>query len=115
MKKYLTISLALVLGLSFQLVFAADLNEETKTPHQEQQEGNRKSNQSGIGLDDGYGSQTQDEQELTSDDDEITNVSYSTSEVVREDADSVEDDSVSKYNFIFYFLYKFKYDSEESP
>lgn len=27
--------------------------------------------------------------------------------------DSVEDDSVSKYNFIFYFLYKFKYDQEE--
>ena len=25
-------------------------------------------------------------------------------------ADSTEDDSVSKYNFIFYFLYKYKYD-----
>ena len=30
------------------------------------------------------------------------------------DQDSVEDESVSKYNFIFYFLYKFKYDHEES-
>ena len=27
--------------------------------------------------------------------------------------DSIEDDSVSKYNFIFHFLYKFKYDQEE--
>ncbi len=28
------------------------------------------------------------------------------------ESDSVEDDSVSKYNFIFYFLYKFKYEAE---
>ena len=28
------------------------------------------------------------------------------------DQDSLEDDSVNKYNFIFYFLYKFKYDQE---
>ena len=30
------------------------------------------------------------------------------------DQDSIEDDSVNKYNFIFYFLYKFKYDHEET-
>ena len=30
------------------------------------------------------------------------------------DQDSVEDDSVSKYNFIFHFLYKFKYDHEDA-
>lgn len=30
------------------------------------------------------------------------------------DQDSVEDDSVSKYNFIFHFLYKFKYDHEDT-
>lgn len=29
------------------------------------------------------------------------------------DQDSFEDDSLSKYNFIFYFLYKFKYDTSE--
>lgn len=29
------------------------------------------------------------------------------------DQDSLEDDSLSKYNFIFYFLYKFKYDTSE--
>ena len=28
--------------------------------------------------------------------------------------DSATDDSVSKYNFIFYFLYKFKYDQQEA-
>ncbi|GAB4241183.1 MAG: hypothetical protein Tsb0034_18040 [Ekhidna sp.] len=28
------------------------------------------------------------------------------------DQDSLENDSVSKYNFIFYFLYKFKYDQQ---
>jgi len=33
-------------------------------------------------------------------------------EVIR---DSLEDDSVSKYNFIFHFLYKFKYDQVERP
>lgn len=27
--------------------------------------------------------------------------------------DTIEDDSVSKYNFIFHFLYKFKYEQEE--
>ena len=27
--------------------------------------------------------------------------------------DTVEDDSISKYNFIFHFLYKFKYEQEE--
>ena len=27
--------------------------------------------------------------------------------------DSVKDDSVSKYNILFYFLYKFKYEQEE--
>ncbi|MEM0938165.1 MAG: hypothetical protein AAF600_00550 [Bacteroidota bacterium] len=31
------------------------------------------------------------------------------------DQDSIEDDSVNKYNFIFYFLYKFKYDHEDTP
>lgn len=29
--------------------------------------------------------------------------------------EKVENTSVSKYNFIFYFLYKFKYDTEEAP
>lgn len=29
--------------------------------------------------------------------------------------DSLEDSSVSKYNFIFHFLYKFKYDQTEKP
>lgn len=29
-------------------------------------------------------------------------------------ADSVDEDSVSKYNFIFYFLYKFKFDQKEA-
>lgn len=29
------------------------------------------------------------------------------------DQDSLEEDSVNKYNFIFHFLYKFKYDHEE--
>ena len=29
------------------------------------------------------------------------------------DTDSIEDDSVNKYNFIFHFLYKFKYDHED--
>lgn len=33
---------------------------------------------------------------------------------VEVDQDSVEDDSVNKYNFIFYFLYKFKYNHEEA-
>ena len=34
---------------------------------------------------------------------------------VQVEQDSVEDDSVNKYNFIFYFLYKFKYDHQEAP
>ncbi len=29
------------------------------------------------------------------------------------ESDSIEEDSVNKYNFIFYFLYKFKYDHED--
>lgn len=35
-------------------------------------------------------------------------------EEMETDQDSIEDDSVNKYNFIFYFLYKFKYDHEET-
>lgn len=45
---------------------------------------------------------------------EENEVSYDGEEDVEEIAvDSLEDDSVSKYNFIFYFLYKFKFEHEQ--
>ncbi len=45
-------------------------------------------------------------------DQDLTNIPAEIEEQM--DQDSLEDDSVSKYNFIFHFLYKFKYDHEEA-
>ena len=63
---------------------------ESKPP---QQEGDKKPNPQIVNLSEGLegGSEPQDLQSV----------------------DSAEDDSVSKYNFIFYFMYKMKYDGAQ--
>ena len=82
--------------------------------NQEQQDG-RKSGETMIRPDGSYEAQ---EQDLETDDKQSRRSNIDRNESVGqipEKVDSVEDDSVSKYNFLFYFLFKIKYDSEESP
>ena len=93
MKDFTKIFLAIVLSSSIQIGFAnTDGSGDKKEDKQEQQ----------LGQQTGEKKSAQDvDATLVSD------------VMDGEDQDSVQDDSVSKYNFIFYFLYKFKYDQEE--
>jgi len=85
-----------------------EANQEQK--QQGQQEG-RKSNQTMMEPDGDRvpGQQTQGYQEEHAESEPKDNNS---SKLANEKVDSLQDDSLSKYNFIFYFLYKFKYESE---
>lgn len=95
MKYLLKIVSALIFLLTINISFAS--GTENKPNKSQQQEGQTlESPQKGE----------RDQQEL----DEETD-SYDAEEDQPE-SDSLEDDSVSKYNFIFYFLYKFKYEAE---
>ena len=102
---------ALALIFICSVGFANTNGNEKKADTQEQdQEGRRKSNQ-GLMRPDGDSAPQRDVrlQEESKSEPEVR-------EEVKpvEKTDSVQDDSVSKYNFIFYFLYKFKYE-EEAP
>lgn len=114
LKRYLHIWTALIAVFAVNLAFAS-----SEGSHQEQ-DGRRKADQSMIRPDGEVNSQlNQDEQDVSTDSviPQGGNLKSNSLNSEKSDAkvDSVEDDSVSKYNFIFYFLYKFKYDSEESP
>ncbi|NQZ74815.1 MAG: hypothetical protein HRT61_01710 [Ekhidna sp.] len=104
--------------LSFPLVGLAKINGEEKKADEQSQEGRSKSSQEEIRPDGNYAPSdnitvVEDEESLEP---KYPNSSYGVDKVEADlDSDSLEDDSVSKYNFLFYFLYKFKYDSEESP
>lgn len=50
------------------------------------------------------------EEEITKDNSEGQKSFYR-----KQESDSLQENSVSKYNFIFYFLYKFKYDNKYAP
>lgn len=111
LKKTLKILFTLALIFAFNIGFANTNGTEKKADTQEQdQEGRRKSDQS-LMRPDGDINSTQNVklQEDRKQEPEIKEVSKPSEKV-----DSVQDDSVSKYNFIFYFLYKFKYE-EEAP
>ena len=112
LKKTPKILFALALIFICSVGFANTNGNEKKADTQEQdQEGRRKSNQ-GLIRPDGDASQQRDvrfQEESKSSQPEVKEVNNKI-----EKADSVQDDSVSKYNFIFYFLYKFKYE-EEAP
>ncbi len=105
--------------LSFALVFVVNVGlansteKENKTENQEQeQEGRRKSDQSMMRPD---AESAPDPVELNIQEEDVGEESDSNDTVIYqpvEKLDSAKEETVSKYNFIFYFLYKFKYDGE---
>ena len=91
-------------------------NKKTTDGQEQEQEGRRKADQSMIRPDGETAVTPIDDQDIQEDFEEESPRNNRAIYAPIEKADSVkEDDSVSKYNFIFYFLYKFKYDGEESP
>ena len=104
-------------SLFFLVNFAFAFTNGSKNNDQEQdQDGRRKQSQESVRPDDYIPSEVpggtispdlRDEEDLESSKKE-------TKTVEPIEADSLEDESVSKYNFIFYFLYKFKYEQEDS-
>ncbi|WP_424962472.1 hypothetical protein [Ekhidna sp.] len=113
LKNYRNIFSALLLIFMINLGFAGTFTNGQEAKPQEQQEGRRKSDQTMIRPDGEYTSPaTQADYQEEVREEPRESEEYEKPQVK---ADSIEDDSVSKYNFIFYFLYKFKYDTEESP
>ncbi|MEP1035691.1 hypothetical protein [Ekhidna sp.] len=111
--QYILSSLALVLIVNVGV--ANTTVKEKKTDIQEQeQEGRRKADPGMIRPDAETPSEPIDQN--IQEDSEVEQAKAK-STVYTPDAklDTVKEESVSKYNFIFYFLYKFKYDGEESP
>lgn len=108
---------ALGLTLAFNIGYANTNGTEKNLNNQEQeQEGRRKGDQSLMRPDGDVASQATSQgyqQETTREAEPAMDAERPVQ--MEEKSDSVEDDSVSKYNFIFYFLYKFKYDAEEAP
>lgn len=108
--------LTLLIFVNVGVANATEKDGQTQGQEQEQeQDGRRKSDQSLI-RPDGETAATpiEDDSHI----EESDNVEVSASEDYYrpiEKVDSVKEESVSKYNFIFYFLYKFKYDGEDSP
>ncbi|SNS91529.1 hypothetical protein SAMN05421640_1612 [Ekhidna lutea] len=97
------------------LAFANSNVSEIQTGSQEPgQEGRRKAEQ-GMMRPDGEVSTSQQQDRQGQSEFRQDRVESKSPSSVENEVDSVEDDSVSKYNFIFYFLYKFKYDNEEAP
>ncbi len=116
LKNYHYIFSVLTLLIFSNVAFANTTDNKKKTDGQEQeQDGRRKSDQSMIRPDAESASQPIDQE--IQEEPEI-DIPSSSGSLLRpqEKVDSVkEEESVSKYNFIFYFLYKFKYDGEEAP
>ena len=108
---------ALGLILAVNIGYANTNGTEKKSGSQEQeQEGRRKGDQSLMRPDGDISSQATSQGYQHETVQEIEPVEDSENLIqIEEKPDSVEDESVSKYNFIFYFLYKFKYDAEEAP
>lgn len=117
LKNYQYILSTLALLIFVNVGYANTTDSKKKTDGQEQeQEGRRKSDQSMIRPDGDTASQPTTDQDLQEETVEETPQNYRSIYNPTDKVDSVkEEESVSKYNFIFYFLYKFKYDGEESP
>lgn len=117
LKKYLHILPTVALIFIVNIGLANTNGKENKAGQEQEQEGRRKSNQEMIQPDGDVPSESVDEdlqEEISSD----FEPSESNSKIVYQPAvetDTVKEAAVSKYNFIFYFLYKFKYDVEEAP
>ncbi len=111
LKKYHNIFLTLALIFIFNVGYAHTNGSEKPNNQEQEQDGRRKADQSMVRPDGDVAShQTGEVKEEPKSEPQVREVSYTP----EDKPDSVEDDSVSKYNFIFYFLYKFKYE-EEAP
>lgn len=109
---------AFLLIFGVNIVLATNGQELKRGSDQEQQQEGRKSDQTMIHPDGDYATAGQQQEyqneEIKQEPQEVTSISQEPQRS-EEKSDSLRDDSVSKYNFIFYFLYKFKYDTEETP
>ncbi|MEP0271765.1 hypothetical protein [Ekhidna sp.] len=116
MKNSHSIFLALTLIFIVNIGLANTEGSDDSPINQEQeQDGRRKESQTMMRPDGNVDSEMTDSVEEYS----VSNSEEAKVEVIdyqkKESIDSLKDDSVSKYNFIFYFLYKFKYDTKTSP
>ncbi len=112
LKDYRNILIAFTLVFICNLGFSSTINGQQLSSGQEQeQEGNRKSSQTMMNPDGDVGTSEQQvyQEETSIEKESEVPDSLEGKELMRKD--SVEDASVSKYNFIFYLLYKFKYDT----
>lgn len=113
LKKYPDLITFLLLIFSVNVGFAAHADANSFAQYQEQ-EGRRKVSQSAPRPDHAMTTGYHFQQEQTEDNDlDASDGNFYSEENFVEESDSVGDDSVSKYNFIFYLLYKFKYEDEE--
>lgn len=100
LKNQLKILSTLILFFSINVAFASRVENGSINPQEQEQEQPKQQR-----LINDQGGQLEDQKPEAE-------VEYDSSEDEILKTDSVEDDSVSKYNFIFYFLYKFKYEEE---
>ncbi|WP_436518039.1 hypothetical protein [Ekhidna sp. To15] len=114
--QYILSTLALLIFVNIGYANTTD-NKNKANSQEQEQEGRRKSDQTMIRPDGETGAQQIDQdQDIEEEPESATSRSSQTIYSPIDKVDSVkEEESVSKYNFIFYFLYKFKYDGEESP
>lgn len=113
LKNYPYVLTTIALIFFVNVGFANTTEKEKKSDGQEQeQESRRKSNQTMMRPDAETSTEPSEEYQ---NDFEVEEESQSSIYTIPEKVDSVKEESVSKYNFIFYFLYKFKYDGEEAP
>jgi hypothetical protein len=98
LKNQLKILSTLILIFSINVAFANDAENNLLDPQEQEQP-----KQQGLVNDQNGQLEDQKQEEK---------MEYNAPETESAEIDSVEDDSVSKYNFIFYFLYKFKYEEE---
>ena len=118
MKKYLHILPTVVLIFVANIGLANTDEKDGKAGQEQEQEGRRKANQGEMIQPDGdVPSESPDEvsQEKSASDSEPSESGFKVINQSTMEMDSVKEDEVSKYNFIFYFLYKFKYDAEDTP
>ena len=112
LKEYRNILLTFSLVLACNLGFSnTNAGQQLPSGQEQQQEGERKSRQTIINPDGDEMGASHDENYLKEDSDELIDSKETLTTEDEVQKDTVEDDSVSKYNFIFYLLYKFKYDT----
>ena len=117
LKRYLYILSPLVLILIINFGYARTNGMDKKTDGQfQEQDGKRKSDQTVMRPEvETVSEPSQDIQKESDNSESVKSNSDSIAYPSATKVDSVKDASISKYNFIFYLLYKFKYDAREAP